>query len=824
MEAIGAGANILSFVVLALNTAKTTYETLSAVKDGPEIVKRVTANVNQLYRILLNLEKSRIAINDHSVLGHLKICCDQLDSASSFIKKLQITPGERRTGKLWKRLRTFLSEKDLEKLSDNLTLDVAILQLRLQNTSSNAIFSLQQSHLQFERTMGGLTNTIQAQTDVHETSLSTLKKEICDTVNEQSDTARTLLNTMYEVISARNTVPKSDGDEMITLLKEIKGLLIKPPIQQQARLAESATKISAPPLSTRSSSSHHSMTDDSCELIQSIDRLCRLISDKGRVVNTFDSDDDGESQSIVKDLQTILQIAYKRGELIEPHETSIGSRRGKIEYFKKVSRRFERAFDQKGILINPEVVNRKHVPHKITRQRYLYQMVRTDIGTITLTFNHRTRSSDTTNPYQHREEKLYSDYSSTFKFFPNDPQRFHMIAASIFQRETELNVRSSISQLAVNRILPWGSRVFQVIKDGDLCELQRMLNDGEASLRDHDEHGASLLFYAMLQPRICQFLVQNGMDVNHVGLIHEVYESEPRNQRINCTALQVPFLTAPDQTEMNTDELIRSQSCCRMLLEAGADPTFQSWFVPYLTLACQSGSVDSILLAFDPKLTGHITSFTSYLDEWNRSPLLLYVSSCEALNMKKEALRTLFDLGADIHSRDEFSNTCLHICFTDHSWSPGADRQDYEAIKFLIEMGADVRAINVDGKTVSDYAYYTDWPSERNIGNYTGDLWDSVLQSCGYNIAEFRTEIHRRQACYTDKYKREDFERLWQGREHLCPYWGDSTWPSWPSLEVFSTDNSDLDSIDSEESDSRHGDREDSNAWDSDSEDRGAPL
>lgn len=39
MEAIGAGANILTFVVLALNTAKTTYETLSAVKDGPEIVK-----------------------------------------------------------------------------------------------------------------------------------------------------------------------------------------------------------------------------------------------------------------------------------------------------------------------------------------------------------------------------------------------------------------------------------------------------------------------------------------------------------------------------------------------------------------------------------------------------------------------------------------------------------------------------------------------------------------------------------------------------------------------------------------------------------------
>lgn len=71
---------------------------------------------------------------------------------------------------------------------------------------------------------------------------------------------------------------------------------------------------------------------------------------------------------------------------------------------------------------------------------------------------------------------------------------FHMIVASIFQRETELDVSSSISQITVNRVLPYDSRVFQVIKDGDLRELRRMLGNGEASLRDHDEYGASLLF------------------------------------------------------------------------------------------------------------------------------------------------------------------------------------------------------------------------------------------------------------------------------------------------------------------------------------------
>lgn len=41
MEAIGVGANVLAFILLGLKSAKFIHETLSAVKDGPEIVQRV---------------------------------------------------------------------------------------------------------------------------------------------------------------------------------------------------------------------------------------------------------------------------------------------------------------------------------------------------------------------------------------------------------------------------------------------------------------------------------------------------------------------------------------------------------------------------------------------------------------------------------------------------------------------------------------------------------------------------------------------------------------------------------------------------------------
>ncbi|RYP46536.1 hypothetical protein DL768_007283 [Monosporascus sp. mg162] len=100
-------------------------------------------------------------------------------------------------------------------------------------------------------------------------------------------------------------------------------------------------------------------------------------------------------------------------------------------------------------------------------------------------------------------------------------------------------------------------------------------------------------------------------------------------------------------------------------------------------------------------------------------------------------------------------------------------------------MRADPRATDFNGNTVSDYAYKP-WIVERwpaGLGSYHGDLWDSVLQSCG----------------------RSDFESLWRGREHLCPYWDDSPWPPLGEGEF---DHS-IEEL-SEDSDSRQESSEDS--------------
>ncbi|KAF6807991.1 ankyrin repeat protein [Colletotrichum sojae] len=60
------------------------------------------------------------------------------------------------------------------------------------------------------------------------------------------------------------------------------------------------------------------------------------------------------------------------------------------------------------------------------------------------------------------------------------------------------------------------------------------------------------------------------------------------------------------------------------------------------------------------------------------------------------------------------------------------------------------------------------------MGSYAQDIWDSVLAHCGYQSEEEYARTHRRHAVYTKScYTRAVFEELWEGMEHLCPYYKD---------------------------------------------------
>ena len=113
---------------------------------------------------------------------------------------------------------------------------------------------------------------------------------------------------------------------------------------------------------------------------------------------------------------------------------------------------------------------------------------------------------------------------------------------------------------------------------------------------------------------------------------------------------------------------------------------------------------------------------------------------------------------------------------------PGV-RKDYGVLEGLFERGADVNAQDKSGTSVSRVAYACLSPFCL-MGSYPGDLWDSFLQSRGYDIEKYRGGNYRK-AQYTEDYTRAHFEMLWEGKEHLCPYWDDEPWP--PKAEGYSS-------------------------------------
>lgn len=101
-----------------------------------------------------------------------------------------------------------------------------------------------------------------------------------------------------------------------------------------------------------------------------------------------------------------------------------------------------------------------------------------------------------------------------------------------------------------------------------------------------------------------------------------------------------------------------------------------------------------------------------------------------------------------------------------------------EIISLLVDSGADVYARDFDDVSVSEARYIQDGQISLNfINSSEGDIWDNVLARQGYNIAEFRKGWPRVAKYSTGNpwwyhnYEREDFELLWEGMEHLCPYY-----------------------------------------------------
>lgn len=160
-------------------------------------------------------------------------------------------------------------------------------------------------------------------------------------------------------------------------------------------------------------------------------------------------------------------------------------------------------------------------------------------GTLTITGTKRrfvTFSDDDNAPSEKKD-----DFIATMSFMPKRSTSNKMFTLSVQSRGRT----SSIPRFSVNCVLPAESPVFDLVRGGHMQEFLQMLQSGTASIRDHDEYGASLLHVSILvfrvvllhyvfpeflsdnsvikyavtgrQPEMLKLLVDHGLDANYVG-------------------------------------------------------------------------------------------------------------------------------------------------------------------------------------------------------------------------------------------------------------------------------------------------------------------
>ena len=118
MDGVSAGASVVTFVVVALQSAKAVHDVLSAVKDGPQNVQILTDSLRQLQNVLERITQLHIRQSDDADSADLEClaqkCAIDVAGFQSKLRRLTFSADERRVGRLWKRLRVAVNEKDLD--------------------------------------------------------------------------------------------------------------------------------------------------------------------------------------------------------------------------------------------------------------------------------------------------------------------------------------------------------------------------------------------------------------------------------------------------------------------------------------------------------------------------------------------------------------------------------------------------------------------------------------------------------------------------------------------------------------------------------------
>ncbi|KAK4184267.1 hypothetical protein QBC35DRAFT_441782 [Podospora australis] len=718
MEAISVGASVLTFVSLALNSAKTIHKILSSFIDGNSLVEKVARDAKALQDSLERIENGDFTNSrpgDKAALkSKLEACQDDMVSCARKLEELNLNGSESSTGRQWKKIRMVLKEKDVEGIGALIHRHISDLNLHLVVLDRSIISNINTS-----------VSAVQNQVSSHFNNLDS--RIGAETQAIQQIHTMIVANQESLATSVQTSFAKFSTEQAQTMLgiQDIKETL-------QAAMAAIANQ-------DETTRHLHQVLDSlsiSAHPTRRLDPILGEVDDDGPTAPKEVSPDD-ELTTIIQ--QTLDAIRGKTGKRKAP-----------------------------GIVLQQTTMKRSYGLH---------------IGTVsmisTARYFKRRRVEQFETSGAHEDQETEQGTDTRIRFSPNANSAVQKSLHAVVRRSYNSQKMSiSVPTLSVFNILPDSAPVFTVVQHGRLDEFQAMLRLGQASLRDQDQHGRSLLFYASKEPDICRFLLQHGADVDHVSPPVDFAKGGV------TTALD----QFPNVEEASSPVLHKLLECRKLLLGAGCDPLWVNGSEEVNNSASYTFSSNAMRIMFDHS-DGQIHAETKIYNAYGTltTPLLAYCGAGVGdSGFSVDGVSLLLSRGSNISARDDRGRTCLHLCLQNIRF--GRERpprctyymlthlqEVKNTLAYLVQHGADVHAIDNWGKMASETAYAPyQGTVDRRFGpgqGVRGDIWDLVLADCGFDIPDFRTEEWQWKPSFNCVYTKEVFKALWQGREHLCPYY-----------------------------------------------------
>ncbi|KAL8354273.1 hypothetical protein RB601_003907 [Gaeumannomyces tritici] len=548
----------LASPLAGLQTAKFLHTTLSAVKDAPEAVVRAAEYTLQVQAVLEHCHKSRAVERDPAIELYVRKCVDSCKLLDEKLLKLNEQPADNTGFKTWRYLRSILGEKDIQKFCAEAGRELGALQMRLHTSSSNVIWDTRDVVVDSRTGLETLTRTLRTTADAHSTSIRDIERSLLASIASKSASIETTLRTATDAHSASihnvetnvlvhqapmltsieaqvQSASASTADAVRQLLAtttshhqtSIQALEEKSNMSQSKldQIFDLLKRVKEEPASTNGAR----MKDESAlsEMVESMRSLGELVGQGKKSIKTsrphdyFDNDLDDDktakdkltndklADDIIRHLRTIVDALEKEGRansaqpLFSKGRQPLDEARRHGEALAMARRDLNLNFGLSRLYVNgsdpvpwsPLSLVQGHTGTLI--------LIETPLGAFRIERQtRRGREARRAGPNDQQRLGLrtaegregFVDCITKLTFLPHNSSEFKILVASTLQRHMPGGAILSISRLEVNRVLPASSEVFRVVKEGRLEDFKTMLYTGSASIRDHDEYGASLLF------------------------------------------------------------------------------------------------------------------------------------------------------------------------------------------------------------------------------------------------------------------------------------------------------------------------------------------